>query len=271
MSIKILIDAGHYGKYNPYNVLLPTIRYSEAQMAWTLQGLLKTELEAYGIEVCTTRTDQNTDLKVAERGKMAAGYDLLVSLHSNACEDTSVNRAVVCCYQDLNWTDIDDTSVAVGKVFGQTVKEVMGLPSYQIFQLKANTDRDRNGVKDDEYYGILYGARLVNVPAVIVEHSFHTNKMSAKWLSNSENLKALAKAEAAAVAKFFGVGGFVGDANGDGVVNSLDAAQILKHDAGLTELTDEQLAKADINGDGKVNSLDAALILKCDAGLNKTQ
>lgn len=263
---KILLDAGHYGKYNPYNVLLPTIRYSEAQMAWTLQGLLKTELEAYGIEVCTTRTDQNTDLKVAERGKMAAGYDLLVSLHSNACEDASVSRAVVCCYQDIDWTDIDDISVAVGKVLGQTVKEVMGLPSYQIFQLKANTDRDKNGVKDDEYYGILYGARLVGVPAVIVEHSFHTNKMSAKWLSNSENLKALAKAEAAAIAGFYSLR-VLGDVNGDGKSNSLDAAQVLKYDANLIDLSDEQKARADVNGDGEVNSLDAAKILREDAGI----
>ena len=266
MKKRVLLDAGHYGNYNPYNVLLPDIRYSEAQMAWALQGFLKTELEAYGIEVVTTRTDPDTDLKTTERGKKATGCDLLVSLHSNACEDMSVSRAVVCCFQDLNWTDIDNISVDVGRVLGQTVKAVMGLPSYQIFQLKANTDRDKNGVKDDEYYGILYGARLVGVPAVIVEHSFHTNKMAAKWLSNSENLKALAKAEAAAIAKFLSVGGFVGDVNGDGEVDSLDAALILKHDVGKVELTVSQKKAADVNGDGEVDSLDATAILKQDAG-----
>lgn len=266
-NVKVLIDAGHYGTINPYKVLLPDIRYSEAEMAWALQGYLKPAIEAYGIEVGVTRTDPNKDVDVVTRGKMAKGYDLLLSNHSNACNTESVNRAVMCCYQDVDWTEIDDISVEVGKVLGKTVKDVMGLPSYQIYQRKAESDRDRNGVRDDEYYGILYGARLVGTPAVIVEHSFHTNKAAAKWLTSSENLKVLAKAQAAAIAKYFGVGGFRGDVNGDGEINSLDASLVLKYDAGLTSLTEEQKKAADYNQDGEVNSLDASAMLKHDAGL----
>lgn len=59
----------------------------------------------------------------------------------------------------------------------------------------------------------------------------------------------------------------IGEVNGDGIVNSLDAAQVLKHDAQLITLAGEGLAAADINGDGVVNSLDAAQILKFDAQL----
>ena len=58
-----------------------------------------------------------------------------------------------------------------------------------------------------------------------------------------------------------------GDVNADGVVNSLDAAQALKFDAFLIELSAQALAVADVNGDGTVNSLDAAQILKFDAQL----
>jgi len=58
-----------------------------------------------------------------------------------------------------------------------------------------------------------------------------------------------------------------GDANADGTVNSLDGAQVLKHDAELIALDREGLAVADVNGDGTVNSLDAAQILKYDAKL----
>ncbi|MBE6677773.1 MAG: hypothetical protein E7597_03155 [Ruminococcaceae bacterium] len=58
-----------------------------------------------------------------------------------------------------------------------------------------------------------------------------------------------------------------GDVNGDGAINSLDAAQSLKHDAKLITLEDAALAVADVNGDGTVNSLDAAQILKYDAKL----
>lgn len=58
-----------------------------------------------------------------------------------------------------------------------------------------------------------------------------------------------------------------GDANLDGTVNSLDAAQVLKHDATLIALESASLAAADVNGDGSVNSLDAAQILRFDAQL----
>ena len=56
-----------------------------------------------------------------------------------------------------------------------------------------------------------------------------------------------------------------GDVNGDGQINSLDAAQVLKYDAEMIELDEYALAAADVNGDGAVNSLDAAQILKYDA------
>ncbi len=58
-----------------------------------------------------------------------------------------------------------------------------------------------------------------------------------------------------------------GDVNGEGTVNSLDAAQILKLDAQLISLSEEALAAADVSGDGVVNSLDAAQVLKYDAQL----
>ena len=58
-----------------------------------------------------------------------------------------------------------------------------------------------------------------------------------------------------------------GDVNGDGAINSLDAAQVLKFDAYMIELDTDELVAADVNGDGAVNSLDAAMILKYDVGI----
>ncbi|MBR6593790.1 MAG: dockerin type I repeat-containing protein [Clostridia bacterium] len=58
-----------------------------------------------------------------------------------------------------------------------------------------------------------------------------------------------------------------GDVTGDGKVTSLDAAMILRYDAGLEAFDDLAIAAADYNGDGKVTSLDAALVLRYDAGL----
>lgn len=59
----------------------------------------------------------------------------------------------------------------------------------------------------------------------------------------------------------------IGDVNGDGMVDNLDATPILRYDAALLELTDAQLITANVNGDQWVDNLDAVMILLYDAGL----
>ncbi len=59
----------------------------------------------------------------------------------------------------------------------------------------------------------------------------------------------------------------LGDINGDGSIDYLDAMTALRYDAELIELTDAQITAADVNGDGSVDSLDAILMLRYDAGL----
>jgi alpha-tubulin suppressor-like RCC1 family protein len=60
--------------------------------------------------------------------------------------------------------------------------------------------------------------------------------------------------------------GLIGDVDGSGSVNAIDAALILQFVAGLLDsLPCPQ--NADTNGDGNVNSIDAALILQFSAGL----
>ncbi|MBQ7047963.1 MAG: dockerin type I repeat-containing protein [Clostridia bacterium] len=62
-----------------------------------------------------------------------------------------------------------------------------------------------------------------------------------------------------------------GDVNGDGFVDSLDAAWILKQDVMRNaELTEAQAEAGDVNMDGFVDSLDAAWVLKLDAGIDPT-
>lgn len=57
----------------------------------------------------------------------------------------------------------------------------------------------------------------------------------------------------------------LGDVNGDGYADNLDAAKILRYDAGTLSEIDEEAG--DVNKDGNVDNLDAALILKYDAGI----
>lgn len=103
------------------------------------------------------------------------------------------------------------------------------------------------------------------IAPVLIEHEFHDTVEGATWLI--QNIKQIAKADATAIANALNLKrkSKLGDINGDGEVNSLDAVAILRCDAGIVQLDEAQKATADINGDGKVNSLDAVAILKMDA------
>lgn len=59
----------------------------------------------------------------------------------------------------------------------------------------------------------------------------------------------------------------LGDVNGDGNVNNIDATQVLQHDSAILTLEGPSLAAADTNADGAVNNIDAARILQLDAGI----
>lgn len=189
--LKICIDAGHYGKYNPGAIK----GYYESQRMWKLHLLLIEALKQYPIEVITTRANQRTDLDLHERGRKAKGCDAFISLHSNAASAESVNY-VVCMHQiDDNCGKMDETSAKLAKELADCVAKVMGAKA-QTWSTKGNRG---------DYYGVLRGAHAVKVPGVIIEHGFHTNKAQCDWLIQDENLKKLAEAEAAAIAEFFGV------------------------------------------------------------------
>jgi N-acetylmuramoyl-L-alanine amidase len=200
--ITICLDAGHYGKYNQSPVL-PS--YYESEMNWKLHLFLKRELQSYGIGVVCTRTEPESDLPLAERGKRAKGCDLLLSLHSNGAQRESADHVVI--FTMVGEDDCAKTSNALAKRLAPVITEVMGVreTQYRIAANYSENDRDGDGLLDDNYYGVLFGAQTVDVPALIVEHSFHTNLRSVKWLSSDENLQKLAGAEAKVIADFYGL------------------------------------------------------------------
>lgn len=58
-----------------------------------------------------------------------------------------------------------------------------------------------------------------------------------------------------------------GDVNGDGKTDNIDAALILRYDAGIAAEAAHINARGDVNRDGEADNLDAALILRYDAGM----
>lgn len=206
MAIKICLDAGHYGKYNR-SPAVP--EYYESDMNWKLHLLLKKYLEQYGFQVITTRLKQGTDRDLYQRGAASKGCDLFLSIHSNATGSTT-NEAVdyVAVYhltEDAG-TDVDDKSKALAALLAPVIAEAMGVKQGgRVLTRKASTDKNKDGVLNDNYYGVLNGARQAGTPGLILEHSFHTNTRSTKWLMDDANLDKLAQAEAKVIAEHYGL------------------------------------------------------------------
>lgn len=185
---KICLDAGHYGKYNHS----PAVdAYYESDMNWKLHLMLKEELEKYGIEVITTRENQETDKPLFERGAMSEGCDLFLSIHSNAVGD-DVNEEV-------------DHPISIVQLHGRG--DVLGMKLAQCIAALMQTRQEgriknRRG-ENGEYYGVLRGAAAVDTLGIIIEHSFHTNTRSTLWLLDDDNLKKVAVAEAKLLAEYF--------------------------------------------------------------------
>jgi len=193
-KIKIMIDAGHYAFYNR-SPAVP--EYWESKMTWSLHKKLIAELEKYGVECAATRPDQEKDLEVYARGRLAKGYDMFLSLHSNAvgsAVNESVDRPVV-------YRLADDTGKGALLAAGiaDMLHGLMGTAQPGRVATRLNSS-------GGEYYGVLRGAKASGCPhAFIIEHSFHTATAPARWLLSEENLREIAVREAALIAAFFGL------------------------------------------------------------------
>lgn len=200
---RVCIDAGHYAKYNR----CPSIaEYYESECVWKLHLLQKKYLEQLGVEVATTREDQNIDLALQSRGKVSEGYDLFISDHTNAVGggmNENIDYVAVYHLVDDATTRCDDISKEVAELIAPVIAGVMGTEDgYKILTRKSDNDRNSDGILNDNYYGVLHGARLVGTPALILEHGFHTHTKTVRWLLNDDNLDKLARAEAECIASY---------------------------------------------------------------------
>ena len=193
MPIKIMLDAGHYGKYN--SGVIPG--YYESDMTWVLHKYLKEELESYGFEVGVTREDKEKDLEVYARGRMAEGYDLFISLHSNAVGHEATKR-VVAIYP------VSGRGKDIAEKLGNAVLETMALSDDRYNYLELYKKPYSSVRPDTDWYGVIRGAVSAGSVGIILEHSFHTNREACRFLMNNDNLRLLASAEAKVLADHYG-------------------------------------------------------------------
>ena len=231
-KVKICLDAGHHGKSNqsPANP-----DYYESEAMWALKLYIKQALERYGIEVVTTRDALDTEMDLWERGQKGRGCTLFVSLHSNAVAngiDEEVDRPVVICYSEDDATAIDEVSRELGMKLAKCIEDTMetAQPAKVVLK-KADWDRNKDGIFNDEWYGVLDSAKRAGTVGILLEHSFHTQTRATNWLLDDDNLRKMAAAEAAVIAEYYGLQ----------MMTMQEAVEIIKAKTGLEQGTMEFL------------------------------
>lgn len=187
---RIVLDPGH-GENENVGIC---DGYREGNRMFNLAGCLKTELERYqDIEVHVTRSSVTDNPDLAERGAWLPGADMFLSLHSNAAGTPTPAGTEI--YDTVN--PGKRSNMLAGRLC-TAISSVMGSP-WRGVMYRYNDD----GVTD--YYGMLRSAARNGCQAVmLIEHGFHTNLQDCQYLSSDINLSALARAEAAVMAVYYG-------------------------------------------------------------------
>lgn len=187
---KIVIDPGHYAGYN--KGVCPN--YNEGDTMLSLAKFLGSELSRMGANVVYTRTTGTQNPSLADRGRLAAGADLFISLHTDASDNPAVRGVTV--YRSVR----QPKSETFANQLGQAVANVMGN------QFRGTEARESGTTPGSDYYGVLRSAVAAGAKnALLVEHGFHTNMQDCLFLSNTDNLKRIATAEAQVIAKNLGL------------------------------------------------------------------
>ena len=197
---KIVIDPGHGRLGNPHTT---KEGFYEGTQNFILATYLKEYLEKLDFFVELTRKDINEDPSLMERGYMAKGASMFISLHSNAPGDpqNDYERSVYHTHRGVetyySLSNTEKNSI-LARMLNDAVVECMQTLDRGI---KTREYPDRPGI---DYYGVLrYSVEAGCSRAVIIEHGFHTNPEDSAFLQDSECLARLAKAEAEVIDKWF--------------------------------------------------------------------
>ena len=186
----IVIDPGHYGGYN--TGICPN--YFEGNTMLTLSQYLGASLTAMGANVKYTRTSNDQNPSLAERGQMAAGADLFISLHSDASDNPEIEG--VTAFYSLRQPATEPFAADIGRAVSGAMNNTF----------RGTTTRESESSPGYDYLGVIRAAVAAGAKnAFLIEHGFHTNMQDCMTLSDSASLKRIAEAEAAIIGQHFGL------------------------------------------------------------------
>ena len=205
-QITIVIDPGHSSTGTPGNEpvspnssitklkdgLGATGKYSnieEHKTNMSVALLLKKELESKGYNVILTKESVEQSKSNIERAHVGNknNANLVVSIHADACEDSSVKGASIHVPANNNFTS---NFYEISKSYGSKIINTYA----QEVNMKNRGVIERND---------LTGFNWSKVPVVLVEMGFLSNKEDDMFVSNDENHPKIAKAIANGIYKCF--------------------------------------------------------------------
>lgn len=205
-QITIVIDPGHSSTGTPGNEpvspnssitklkdgLGATGKYSnieEHKTNMSVALLLKKELESKGYNVILTKESVEQSKSNIERAQVGNknNANLVVRIHADACEDSSVKGASI--HVPAN-NDFTSSFYEISKSYGSKIINTYA----QEVNMKNRGVIERND---------LTGFNWSKVPVVLVEMGFLSNKEDDMFVSNDENHPKIAKAIANGIYKCF--------------------------------------------------------------------
>ena len=182
--MKIILNAGH-GAGKEHN--RGGLYFNEGDNNFYYSLELKKELETYeGVKVDLVRKNINDNPTLAQRSAMGEGYDLYLSIHSNAAGPTVRGTEV--------WDSVEKPNRVLAKAICDSTAE--------LFNHRNRGVKYREGSQPGfNYYGELRFNQAKS--AMIVENGFHTNAEDCLFFKN--NHKQLAVVQARAIASLYGL------------------------------------------------------------------
>lgn len=190
-ELVIVIDPGHGGEN------LGTIEngFLEKEMTLITAQAMYDELSLYDdIKVYMTRTE-DVDLSLKARAEYAAGVnaDFLFSLHYNASGNHDRYGAEI-------WIPSQPAFHSYGYQFGTVFLEEMQELGLFLRGIKTKLNKEK-----EDYYGIIRESVALSVPSAILEHCHVDHSQDEVFCDTDEELISFGKADATAVAKYFGL------------------------------------------------------------------
>lgn len=170
-GMKIMLDPGHgAGRAHNRGSLIGNEGDNNRRMAKILGDKLKAAGHTVGY---TTLADGDMSLKA--RGQKAVGYDMLLSVHSNAGRARGTEL----------WTHVNTKNNDQFKKMSAAIANALNIPNRGVKQ--------RRNSRGGNYYGILAWSAITN--AAIIEFCFHDNLEDVKAYTNGMDKAAAAIVE----------------------------------------------------------------------------